>query len=436
MTEPKNNPPTSAPVSRATFDEVMVPSYAPGGFIPVRGKGSRVWDQAGKEYIDLAGGIAVSSIGHAHPAAIRALTEQAGKLWHVANVLTNEPALRLAKRLCALTFAERIFFANSGAEANEAALKLARRHACDRFPKNGTAECKLESDKNEIISFTDSFHGRTLFTVTVGGQPKYAQGFGPLPQGITHLPFNDLDAVRKQISANTCAVIVEPVQGESGVLPARREFLRGLRELCDQHNALLVFDEVQSGAGRTGPLYAYMDCGVTPDILTSAKGIGGGFPIGVMLTTEKIARSFNVGAHGSTYGGNALGCAVAEAVLEIITAPGTRANIAARSAQLAAGLKVLNEKHSLFAEIRASGLWFGCELLPQWRGRAKEFVKMAEKYGLMFLVAGTDVIRLAPSLLITAEDIEQGLLRLDAVFTAMIAAEAATVAPVAVVAAQ
>lgn len=420
-------PQNAQPVTRSTFDEVMVPTYAPGSFIPVRGKGSRVWDQAGREYLDLAGGIAVSSLGHAHPAAVNALTEQAGKLWHVANVLANEPAIRLAQRLCELTFAERVFFANSGAEANEAALKLARKVACDHHPRAGSAEHQLESDKNEIISFHDSFHGRTLFTVTVGGQAKYTQGYGPLPEGITHLPFNDLAAVRKHISANTCAVIVEPVQGESGVLPATREFLKGLRELCDQHEALLIFDEVQSGAGRTGPLYAYMDCGVTPDILTSAKGLGGGFPIGAMLTTEKIARSFTVGAHGSTYGGNALGCAVALAVLDVISTAETRANIAARSAQLSAGLHALNQKHHLFTDIRASGLWFGCELIPAWHGRAKEFVKMSEKHGLMILVAGTNVIRLAPSLLITAEDVDLGLQRFDAVIGEMLASEATAV---------
>ena len=415
------------PVTRATFDEVMVPSYAPGGFIPVRGKGSRVWDQAGREYLDLAGGIAVSSLGHAHPAAVNALTEQAGKLWHVANVLANEPAIRLAKRLCELTFAERVFFANSGAEANEAALKLARKVACDHHPRPGAPEGTLESDKHEIISFHDSFHGRTLFTVAVGGQAKYTQGYGPLPQGITHLPFNDLEAVRKHISANTCAVIVEPVQGESGVLPASREFLTGLRELCDHHEALLIFDEVQSGAGRTGPLYAYMDCGVTPDILTTAKGLGGGFPVGAMLTTEKIGKSFTVGAHGSTFGGNALACAVALAVLEVVSSPETRANVAARTKQLFAGLHALNQKHDLFTDIRASGLWFGCELIPEWHGRAKEFVKMSEKHGLMILVAGTSVIRLAPSLLITAEDVDLGLRRFDAVIGEMLATEAAVV---------
>ncbi len=418
-----NTTPPANNVTRANFDQVMVPNYAPGSFIPVRGKGSRVWDQAGREYVDLAGGIAVSSVGHAHPEVVRALTEQAGKLWHVANVLANEPAIRLATRLCELTFAERVFFANSGAEANEAALKLARRYACDHYPVDQTPEGKLKSDKAEIISFHDSFHGRTLFTVTVGGQPKYSQGFGPVPEGITHLTYNDLDAVRKQMSSRTCAVIVEPVQGESGVLPARRDFLKGLRELCDQHGALLIFDEVQSGAARTGPLYAYMDCGVTPDILTSAKGLGGGFPIGAMLTTEKIAKSFGVGVHGSTYGGNALGCAVAHSVLEIITAPETRENIAARTQQLKAGLASINARHHVFTDIRASGLWFGCELIPAWHGRAKEFVKAAEKHGLMILVAGTNVIRLAPSLLITAEDVELGLKKFDAMLTEILAVQ-------------
>ncbi len=421
-------PSNASPINRSTFDDVMVPNYAPGSFIPVRGKGSRVWDQAGKEYIDFAGGIAVNAVGHAHPDVVTALTAQAGKIWHVANVLANEPAIRLAQRLCELTFAERIFFANSGAEANEAALKLARRYACDHFPKSDITEGQLESDKFEIISFIDSFHGRTLFTVTVGGQPKYSQGFGPVPQGITHLPFNDLEAVKKQISARTCAVIVEPVQGESGVVPATPAFLKGLRSLCDEHNALLIFDEVQSGAGRTGPLYAYMAGSVTPDILTSAKGLGGGFPIAAMLTTEKIAKSFNVGVHGSTFGGNALGCAVALAVVNIITAPATRTNIAARTEQLMSGLRALNQKYALFTAIRASGLWFGCELIPQWHGRAKEFVKMAEQHGLMILVAGTNVIRLAPSLLITAEDIAQGLLRLDAVLADILKAEASAVA--------
>ena len=236
-----------SPVTRALFDAVMVPNYAPAAMVPVRGEGSRLWDQEGRDYIDFAGGIAVTVLGHAHPKLVAALTEQAHKLWHVSNVLTNEPALKLARRLCELTFAQRVFFANSGAEANEAALKLARKYAADH----------AGPDKREIIAFTPSFHGRTLFTVSVGGQPKYTEGFEPLPPGITHVPFNDLATFAEAISDRTCAVILEPILGESGVVSATSEFLRGVRELCDQHRALLIFDEVQCGNGRTGHLYAY-----------------------------------------------------------------------------------------------------------------------------------------------------------------------------------
>ena len=238
------------PVTRALFDEVMVPNYAPAAIIPVRGEGSRVWDQGGVEYIDFAGGIAVTCLGHVHPRLVEALTEQAGRLWHVSNVLVNEPALRLARKLCELTFAEKVFFANSGAEANEAALKLARKYASDHHGP----------DKREIIAFSQSFHGRTLFTVTVGGQPKYTQGFEPLPGGISHVPYNDLEALAGAMSDKTCAVIMEPILGESGVIPATREFVQGVRDLCNRHQALLIFDEVQTGMGRTGYLYESAIC--------------------------------------------------------------------------------------------------------------------------------------------------------------------------------
>ena len=419
----------SSQPTRKTFDEVMVPNYAPAGFIPVRGVGSRVWDQAGREYVDFAGGIAVSAVGHVHPKVVAALTEQANKIWHVANVLTNEPALRLAAKLIEHTFAERVFFCNSGAEANEAALKLARKVASDHFPhqREGVCQngCNCVTDKNEIISFTNSFHGRTLFTVSVGGQPKYTQGYGPLPQRITHLPFNDIAALEAGITDNTCAVIVEPVQGEGGVTPASKAFLLRARELCNQHNALLIFDEVQSGAGRTGALYAYMHTGVTPDILTSAKGLGGGFPIGAMLTTATIAASFNVGSHGSTYGGNPLGCAVAEAVLDIVTAPETLANVLARSAQLKAGLGVLNAKHAVFKQIRGDGLLIGAELDGAYRELGKDLVKAAEQAGLLLLIAGPSVMRLAPSLLITEADVAEGLKRFDQAIGALVAEVAA-----------
>ncbi|KAA3633096.1 MAG: aminotransferase class III-fold pyridoxal phosphate-dependent enzyme, partial [Proteobacteria bacterium] len=259
-------------VTREMFDQYMAPNYAPAKIIPVRGKGSRVWDQEGRCYVDFAGGIAVTALGHAHPDIVGTLKKQADSLWHLSNVFTNEPALELARKLCEATFAERVYFANSGGEANEAAFKLARRFAFDRFG----------AEKHEIISFDDSFHGRTLFTVSVGGQPKYTEGFGPLPGGITHLPLNDVEALRDAVSSKTCAVVVEPVQGEGGVRSCSDEFLRAARELCDANDSLLVFDEVQCGMGRTGSLYAYEQFGVTPDILTSAKALGCGFPVGAM----------------------------------------------------------------------------------------------------------------------------------------------------------
>jgi len=393
----------SLPVTRELFDAFMVPNYAPAAIIPVRGEGSRLWDQDGREYLDFAGGIAVTGLGHAHPQLVAALTEQAQKLWHVSNVLTNEPALNLARRLCELTFAERVFFANSGAEANEAALKLARKYAADHFAP----------DKREIIAFTQSFHGRTLFTVTVGGQPTFTEGFEPLPPGISHVPFNDLAAFAKAISERTCTVILEPVQGEGGVTCATPEFLQGVRELCDRHQALLIFDEVQCGNGRSGQLYAYMAYGVTPDILTTAKGLGGGFPISAMLTTATIAASLNVGSHGTTYGGNPLGCAVANAALGIFSDPEVLAGVRRKHEIFMAGLNRINQRFKLFREVRGMGLLLGCELVDAWRGRSRDFIKAALDEGLLILVAGPDVIRLAPSLIIPDDVIEAGLNRFE-----------------------
>jgi acetylornithine/N-succinyldiaminopimelate aminotransferase len=389
------------PVTRALFDEVMVPFTVPAPIIPVRGEGSRVWDQAGVEYIDFAGGIAVTCLGHAHPRLVEVLTAQARRLWHVSNVLVNEPELRLARKLCELTFAEKVFFANSGAEANEAALKLARKHASDHHGP----------DKREIIAFSQSFHGRTLFTVTVGGQPKYTQGFEPLPGGISHVPYNDLEALTGAMSNKTCAVIMEPILGESGVIPATRDFVQGVRELCDHHKALLIFDEVQTGVGRTGYLYAYLGLGVTPDILTSAKGLGGGFPIGAMLTTTAIARSLGVGTHGTTYGGNPLACAVAEAVLDIISDPELLAGVRRKQDLFMTRLHEINQRFGVFTEIRGQGLLLGCALHETWQGQAKAFVDAALEHGVLLLVAGPDVIRLAPSLIIPEALIEAGLQR-------------------------
>lgn len=392
-----------APVQRADFDQVMVPNYAPAAFIPVRGAGSRVWDQAGRELIDFSGGIAVNVLGHAHPALVGALTEQANKLWHVSNVFTNEPTLRLARKLVDATFADRVFFCNSGAEANEAAFKLARRVAHDKFGP----------EKYEIVSAINSFHGRTLFTVSVGGQPKYSDGFGPKITGIRHVPYNDLEALKAAVSEKTCAVVLEPVQGEGGVVPADPAYLQGARALCDQFNALLVFDEVQSGMGRSGELYSYMNYGVTPDILSSAKSLGGGFPIGAMLTTDALAKHFAVGVHGTTYGGNPLACAVAEAVLDVINTPEVRAGVKARHQLFKTRLEQIGQRYGVFTEVRGLGLLIGCALSDAWKGRAKDFFNAAEQHDLMILQAGPDVVRFAPSLVIEEADIDEGLDRFE-----------------------
>ncbi|MDY7563908.1 aspartate aminotransferase family protein [Pseudomonas sp. RTC3] len=392
-----------AQVQRTDFDQVMVPNYAPAGFIPVRGAGSRVWDQSGRELVDFTGGIAVNVLGHAHPALVSALTEQANKLWHVSNVFTNEPALRMAKKLVDATFADRAFFCNSGAEANEAAFKLARRVAFDLY---GT-------EKYEIIAAINSFHGRTLFTVNVGGQSKYSDGFGPKITGITHVPYNDLDALKAAISDKTCAVVLEPVQGESGVIPAELAYLQGARQLCDEHNALLVFDEVQTGMGRTGELFAYMHYDVTPDILTSAKSLGGGFPIAAMLTTEALAKHLTVGTHGTTYGGNPLACAVAEAVIDIVNTPETLAGVKAKRELFKTRLEAIGEQYGVFTQVRGLGLLLGCVLSDAWKGKAKDFFNAAEKEGVMVLQAGPDVVRFAPSLVVTEADIDEGLDRFE-----------------------
>ena len=397
-------------VTRSTFDQVILPVYAPAQFIPVKGKGSRVWDQQGAEYIDFAGGIAVTALGHCHPALVAALHQQGEMLWHTSNVFTNEPALRLAQKLIAATFADRVFFANSGGEANEAAFKLARHYAIERHSPY----------KTKIIAFHNAFHGRTLFTVSVGGQPKYSDGFGPKPADIIHVPFNDLAAVKAVMDDHTCAVVLEPIQGEGGITAATPEFLQGVRALCDQHKALLVFDEVQSGMGRSGKLFTYMHYGVTPDILTTAKALGGGFPVSAMLTTEEIASVMAVGTHGTTYGGNPLACAVAEAALDVINTHEVLNGIEHRHGLFVQALQDINNKYQVFSDIRGMGLLIGAELAPQYHGRAREFLTAAAAQGVMILNAGPDVLRFAPSLVIEQDDIQQGMARLEHVIASLV----------------
>lgn len=396
-------------VQRADFDQYLVPTYAPAPFVPVRGEGSRVWDQAGRELIDLSGGIAVNSLGHAHPVLVQALTEQAANLWHVSNIYTNEPAIRLARQLTQATFADRAFFCNSGAEANEAAFKLARRYAHDRFGP----------EKYEIISAVNSFHGRTFFTVSVAGQPKYSDGFGPRPEGISHVPFNDLAALEAQISDKTCAVVLEPIQGESGILPADQAYLEGVRRLCDKHNALLIFDEVQTGVGRTGELYAYQLYGVVPDILSSAKGLGGGFPIGAILTTDEVAKHFAVGVHGTTFGGNPLACAVASKVLDIVNQRALLDSVKVRFTQFKSAVQRMGEQYGVFENVRGAGLLIGAVTSAAWKGKAGDIRQAAENEGVMVLVAGPDVVRFAPSLLLTDEEMNEGLARFERALVAL-----------------
>ncbi|MBK6803798.1 MAG: aspartate aminotransferase family protein [Betaproteobacteria bacterium] len=395
------------PVTREMFDRLMVPCYAPASFVPVRGEGSRVWDQQGRMYIDFASGVAVTALGHCHPAMVRALEEQARTLWHVSNWFTNEPALRLAQRLVDATFADRVFFCNSGAEANEAALKLARRYAHDRHGER----------KVRVISTLNAFHGRTLFTVTAGGQAKYSSGFGPSPAGITHIPYNDVGALeaafREEGGDDVCAVILEPMQGEGGMTPGTPAFLQAARRLCTEHEALLILDEIQSGMGRTGALFSYMQKGIVPDILTAAKGLGGGFPIGAMLTTDEIASVFSVGVHGTTYGGNPLACAVAGAVFDAINTTEVLDGVKARHALFMEGLKAINTRRRVFRDLRGEGVWLGCELDEPWRGKAFAVMQAASDAGLLVLMAGPDVVRLAPSLVISLDEILEGLARLE-----------------------
>ena len=390
-------------VTRELFNDVMVPNYNPSKVIPVRGEGSRVWDQNGKEFIDFAGGIAVNCLGHCHPALVNALKEQGEKIWHLSNVMTNEPALRLAKKLTDATFADKVYFANSGAEANEAALKLARRWALDVHGEQ----------KNQIIAFNKGFHGRTFFTVTVGGQAAYSDGFGPKPAAVDHCDYNDLAAFEALISDNTCAVMMEPLQGEGGIISPTSDFIKGVRALCDKHNALLIFDEVQTGVGRTGDLYAYQGLDVTPDILTTAKALGGGFPIGAMITTTSIAEHLKVGTHGSTYGGNPLACAVAEAAFDTVNSEEVLAGVKEREQLLRDGFAAINEKYDVFSEVRGKGLLLGAVLNSKFEGRARDFLVASTKHGLMSLVAGTNVVRFTPSLVIPLEDIKEGLARFE-----------------------
>ncbi|MGN1394616.1 MAG: acetylornithine/succinyldiaminopimelate transaminase [Succinivibrionaceae bacterium] len=388
-------------ITREDFDKYLMGVYNPAPFIPVKGKGSRFWDQDGKEYIDFAGGIAVNVMGHCHPELVSTMQEQSNKLWHISNYMTTEPAIRLAKNLVENTFADKVFFANSGGEANEGALKLARRYAYEKFGP----------EKDEIISFNNAFHGRTLFSVTVGGQPKYSEGFGPLPGEITHLPFNDIEALKKQISNKTCAVMMEPIQGEGGIVPATKEFIETARKLCDEFNALLIFDEVQTGFGRTGYLYTYQYYGVTPDILTSAKGLGAGYPIGAILAKNEVASVFKPGVHGTTFGSNPMATAIGCKSFELVNKPEVLKAVREKEVLFKSLYSDLQKKYNCFKDIRGLGLMIGAELKDETL--LYKIKDECLKQGLFILTAGHNVLRTVPALNITEEEIRQGFAILD-----------------------
>jgi acetylornithine/N-succinyldiaminopimelate aminotransferase len=391
----------------ANGQRYYLPVYRPRELVLERGQGARVWDSEGREFVDLSAGIAVCGLGHNDPDLVAALTEQAGKLWHTSNVFYSEPPLRLAEELVtASRFAERVFLCNSGAEANEAAIKLVRKWAAAQ----GRAP-----DQRVIVTFRGSFHGRTLATVTATAQPKYQEGYEPLPAGFRYVDFNDLTQLEIAMSCgDVAAVMLEPVQGEGGVMPAASGFLSAVRELCDHHGALLVLDEIQAGMGRTGTLFAHWQDGVKPDIVTLAKALGGGFPVGAMLAGPKVAEVMQFGAHGTTFGGNPLAAAVARVALRKLASPAIANNVARQSAALRKGLDEINAELGLFAQVRGRGLMLGAVLKPSHAGRAGEVLDLAAAQGLLLLQAGPDVLRFVPALNITDEELAQGLKRLKA----------------------
>jgi len=391
----------------ALSERYYLPVYRPRRIVLDHGKGSRIWDRDGREYVDFGAGIAVNALGHAHPALVGALTDQAGKLWHTSNVFVSEPTLRLAEELVAASrFAQRVFFCNSGAEANEGAIKLVRKWAA--------AEGRMP-ERRVILSFRGSFHGRTLAAVTATAQPKYHEGYEPLPQGFRYSDFNDLAAAEAAMEAgDVCAVLVEPVQGEGGVTPATPEFLQGLRALCDRHGALLVFDEIQCGMGRTGRLFAAHAYGVVPDVVTLAKALGSGFPIGAMLVGEKAAQAMQFGAHGTTFGGNPLAAAVARAALRELSAQPLLDNVARQAQAIRAGLATIDAEYGVFSEIRGRGLMIGAQLRDAHAGKAGEILDRCVQHGLLMLQAGPDVLRFVPALNIGDADVADGVARLRA----------------------
>ncbi|MBF0318212.1 MAG: acetylornithine transaminase [Nitrospirae bacterium] len=361
----------------------------------VKGRGMKLWSADGKEYLDFLAGIAVNILGHCHPRLVVAIQKQAQKLVHVSNFYHNEFQARLAKLLCDYSFADRVFFSNSGAEANEAAIKLARKHAKERFG----------AEKTGIITALNSFHGRTLATLTATGQPKFHAGFEPLMPGFSYVPFNDYEALKAAIDENTCAIMLEPIQGEGGVVMPAEDYFKQVRDLCTRLGILLIFDEIQTGAGRTGTLFAYEQYGIEPDILTLAKGLGGGVPIGATLAREEIAKAFTVGSHGSTFGGNPLACAAALATIETLLEDGIMLSECRRMGEyfMASLLKLQKQFPKIIVDIRGKGLLIGMELTRD----CAMAVQACFERGILINCTAGNTLRFTPPLIVIEEDIDR-----------------------------
>ena len=385
-------------VERGT--KVLIGNYKRFPIALERGQGCRLWDKDGKEYLDFLSGIAVCALGHSHPAVTAAIRGEAEKLLHVSNLFYTQPQVELAELLVSHSFADRVFFANSGAEANEAAIKLARIFS--------------EPGRFEVISLLGSFHGRTLAAVAATGQPKFHQGFEPMPQGFVHAETGDLAAIEKLIGPQTCAILCEPVQGESGVRPLEKAYVQGLRELCDKNGLLLIFDEVQTGLGRCGTLFAYEQLGVRPDIMTLAKALGNGLPVSAMLTTDRIASAFTPGTHASTFGGNPVAAAAGVVVLKTLLTPGFLEGVQEKSAYFLARLDELAKKFPRWATgSRGRGLLIGLVLSEEGISRGADMVDRMLERGCIINFAGNKVLRFVPPLIVSKEEIDRLVQDLD-----------------------
>ncbi|MFC5422573.1 aspartate aminotransferase family protein [Bosea eneae] len=387
-------------MSIASASSVLLPTYARAPIALERGEGAWAITADGTRYLDFGAGIAVNSLGHAHPHLVEALTQQAQRIWHTSNLYTMPEGEKLARRLCEATFAERVFFTNSGAEANECAIKMARKyHAAKGHP-----------ERYRIVTFEGAFHGRTLATIAAGGQQKYIDGFGPKVDGFDQVPFDDEAALKAAITPETAALMIEPIQGEGGLRSVPMRFLKRLRELCDEHGLMLIFDEIQTGVGRTGKFFAYELGGVVPDIMSIAKGIGGGFPMGACLATEEAASGMTLGTHGTTFGGNPLAMAVGNAVLDVILADGFLDHVQKTALRLRQSLAQLKDQHpQVIEEIRGEGLMLGLKL----KTPNTDFVAQARAAGLLVVAAGDNVVRLLPPLIIGESEVAEAVARLD-----------------------